>query len=103
MVKFYSVEISAESQDQADRILDALLAKRLVTGGQFIRTPARFLWKGDVVNMDYLTVTSFTVEKHKNKIIEIAEEISEETVPMVRFTLMEGNQKLMDWIEETVA
>jgi len=74
-----------------------------VTGGQFINTPARFLWRGKVTDMDYMTITSFTIAKHKAKIIEIAERASHESVPMIRFTQFEGNQKLLNWIEETVA
>lgn len=103
MSKFFNVEISAENQDQADKIVNALLEKKLVTGGQFIHAPARFRWKGEIVDMDYVTITSFTVEKHKDAIIRLASEVSKETLPMIRFTPFEGNPKLQEWIEETVA
>ncbi len=44
---FYKVEISAETLEDSRTILDALLAQKLVTGGQFFETPSRFLWKGE--------------------------------------------------------
>ena len=94
--------MSAEDQEQADAILNILLKKKLVTGGQFIKSPARFLWKGEVVNMDYITVTPFTIEKNKNVIIQEVKNISEEEVPMIRFSLFEGNNELIDWINQTV-
>ncbi len=103
MGKFLNVEISAENQAQADKIMNALLKEKLVTGGQFIHAPARFRWQGKVVDMDYVTITSFTIDKHKDAIIEVASQASEESVPMLRFTEFYGNPKLLAWIEETVA
>ena len=61
----YKVEISAESVDDAEVLIDALLAERLVTGGQFIETPSRFLWKGEVIDQIYVTATSFTTDEHR--------------------------------------
>ena len=102
MSKFLNVEISAENQAQADKIMNVLLEKRLVTGGQFIQAPARFRWKGKIVNMNYITITSFTIDKNKNAIIKHASQASEEEAPMIRFTPIEGNAKLLQWIQKTV-
>lgn len=101
-MKHFTVKISAENQEQADTIMNALLEKKLVTGGQFINAPARFWWKGEIANMDYITITSFTVEAYKQKIIEIVERVSEEEVPMIRFNEFESNKKLYEWIEDAL-
>jgi uncharacterized protein involved in tolerance to divalent cations len=100
---YYKLEISAEDQAQADAILGSLLDKKLVTGGQFIATPSRFLWKGKVIDQPYVTVTSFTIDRHKAAIIESVRHTSAEEVPMVVFLPFEGNSELLKWIEETVA
>jgi uncharacterized protein involved in tolerance to divalent cations len=97
------LQISAESKEQAYAILDALLAKQLVTGGQIINAPARFLWKGKVVDMDYFTVTSYTIEKHKLEIVSVVKMISVEEIPMITFTAFDGNEELLQWISGTVA
>jgi uncharacterized protein involved in tolerance to divalent cations len=97
------LQISAESKEQAYAILDALLAQKLVTGGQIINAPARFLWKEKIVDMDYFTVTSYTIEKHKSEIISVVKMISVEEVPMITFTAFEANQELLGWIATTVA
>jgi uncharacterized protein involved in tolerance to divalent cations len=99
---YYELYISAETQAQADRILDALLDKKLVTGGQFIAAPARFLWKGKIENMQYVTITSFSTSDHKKDIIDVVESVSEEEVPMIRFVNIESNEKLNNWIDETL-
>lgn len=100
--KYLHVTISAEDKDQADKILHALLEKKLVTGGQIINAPARFLWKGEITNLDYFTITSFTVEDNKETIILAVEKVSIEDIPMITFTPLDGNKKLLNWIDETV-
>ncbi len=101
---YYEVKISAENQAQADTILDSLLEKKLVTGGQFIVAPARFLWKGKVENMNYITITSYTIDTHKDSIIEDVRKTTAEAVPMITFVSPSDlNQELQDWIDETLA
>ncbi len=102
MTRFYKVEVSADTEKQANDILNALLAKKLVTGGQIIHAPARFLWKGAINDIDYYMTWSWTVEKHKEAIIDEVLKVSEEEVPSVIFSLIDGNEKLLEWIEETV-
>lgn len=105
MSTYYEVKISAENQTQADTILNSLLAKKLVTGGQFIVTPARFLWKGKIVDMqEYVTITSYTTDKHRAAVIEDVRKTSVEEVPMVTFVMLHDlNQELREWIEGTLA
>jgi uncharacterized protein involved in tolerance to divalent cations len=97
------VEISAENRKQADTILNALLEQRLVTGGQFLASPARFLWKGDVVDMEYVTITSFTLEQHREEVIQAVKANSVEDVPMIAFFSFTPNPELADWIKATVS
>ncbi len=104
MSLYYEVKISAENQNQADTILNSLLEKRLVTGGQFIKQPARFLWKGKAQDMDYVTITSYTNERCKDAVMEDVRKTSAEEVPMMTFTLPNDiNVELRNWIDETLA
>lgn len=103
MNNLLKLEISAENQTQADTILSALLTAKLVTGGQFIHAPARFLWKQEITDMDdYVTITSYTSSKHKAAIIEAVKGVASEEVPMVTFTTFEANPELETWIQETL-
>lgn len=104
MSLYYEVKISAENQKQADKILNSLLEKRLVTGGQFIHEPARFLWKGAVQDMEYITITSFTTDRHKDAVIKDVRKTSEEEVPMITFVQPDDlNVDLRDWIDQELA
>lgn len=102
--EYYEVKISAENQAQAETILNSLLEKRLVTGGQFLSSPARFLWKGEINDMpEYVTITSYTTSEHITDLIEDVRSTSEEEVPMVTFVSPAAmNSELQDWIDETL-
>jgi uncharacterized protein involved in tolerance to divalent cations len=104
MMVYYELKISAENQAQADVILNSLLEKKLVTGGQFITAPARFLWKGAINNMqEYVTITSYTTDPHRDAIIEDVLRTSAEEVPMITFLVIdELNEELRKWIEQTL-
>jgi uncharacterized protein involved in tolerance to divalent cations len=103
MTTYYEVKISAENHKQAETILNTLLEKKLMTGGQIIEAPAHFIWKGEINTMpNYCTIWSYTTDQHKETIIGTVREVSVEEVPMVWFTAIEGNKELLTWIDETL-
>jgi len=103
MTIYYEVKISAENQEQADKILNSLLEKKLVTGGQFLKAPARFLWKGKVTDMDYITITSYTTDTQKQAVMEDVRRTTAEETPMMTFVPPgDLNKELRDWIDETL-
>ena len=99
---YLQVFISAEDKEQADKILNSLLNKKLVSGGLLLNAPARFWWKGEIANMNYYNISTFTKEKHKKAIIDDVKKTSIEEVPMIWFTKFEGNEELLKWIDETL-
>jgi len=102
MSKYYKVEISAETKEQAEQILTPLLEKKLVTGGQIVNAPAKFLWKGEITDMDYYVINSFTVGECKDAIVSEVKKVSIEEVPMITFLEMSGNNELLRWIKKTL-
>jgi len=99
---YLQVWISAEDRKQADKILNSLLDKKLVIGGQIIMAPARFWWKGKIVNMNYIGINTFTKKQNKEKIIDDIKKTSVEEVPMISFVEFEGNKEFTDFIDETL-
>jgi uncharacterized protein involved in tolerance to divalent cations len=102
---YYTLEISAETHEQATSILETLLAKKLVNGGQILKSPGHFLWKGKLVDMpDYCTIRTFTVDEHKQAIIDTVKVISIEDAPMITFThIDDANQELLDYINREIS
>lgn len=102
-MKYYQVYISAENIVQADTILNSLLKKKLVAGGLLLNAPARFWWKGKITDMDYYNISVFTIERHKQAIINDVKKTSIEEVPMIWFVEFEGNKELLSWIDEALS
>lgn len=100
--KYLQAYISAESKKQADRILNSLLEKKLVAGGLITRGPARFWWKGKIIDMDYFNISAFTKARHQPAIITDVKKTSVEEVPMVWFIEFVGNPELLRWIDGAV-
>lgn len=100
--QFLNLTISAETKENANEILKSLLDKKFVPGGPIINSPAKFFWKGKIIDMEYFTIMTFTLKKHKAAIIQAVEEVSVEEVPMITFTSAEPNEKLLKWVEKTV-
>ncbi|MER9316166.1 hypothetical protein NKI31_11735 [Mesorhizobium sp. M0659] len=114
-MQYYQVLISAEQTVQANRILDALMARQLVLGGPVVGGPAKFLWnfnESDVaeglrehklftVEQDYNYIITYTREDLKDELIDVAESASLEEVCMISLMPMEMNRALRNLLDST--
>ena|ERR1700722_7604915 len=97
------VVISAENAQQVKEILDALLLKKVVAGGMITQGPAKFWWKGELVEMLYYNISAFTRTSLRNQIVDTVEQISVEEVPGITFSPLDSNQKFLDWIDTSLS
>ncbi len=100
MKEYREAHISAKDEDQANLILNTLLEKKLVTGGLLFIAPARFLWKEKLVDLQYFNITAFTMEKNQKAIIETVKKITNEELPTIWFTEIDGSDELLAWIDD---
>ncbi len=100
-MKYIHVLISAENKEQANTILDALLAQKLIFGGPILEGPAKFWWKGEICSMDYAYILTYTREDLKEKMTCEAEKASEEEVCMISCMPLDANPALINLLDET--
>jgi uncharacterized protein involved in tolerance to divalent cations len=100
-MQYYHVLISAENKEQANTILDALLVKKLIFGGPILEGPAKFWWKGEICEMNYAYILTYTREDLKERMITEAEQASVEEVCMVSLMPLEGNEALIKLLADT--
>jgi uncharacterized protein involved in tolerance to divalent cations len=102
-MKYFQVLINSENRQQAANILDHLLTERLVIGGPIFNGPAKFLWEGTLMDMDYCLIVTYSREDKKASLIEVAEKASTEKVCMISFLPLEGNAQLLKLIDDELS
>ncbi len=103
MSSHYQALISANSQDQANAILDSLLREKAISGGLITHGPSRYWWKGVIEEQEYYNISAFIPAANKENIIETVRQISQDETPIVAFFPIEGNQDFLDWIDNSVS
>lgn len=102
MGEFCQVIISATSKEEADKISDSLVTKKLIAGSLIIRGPSRYWWEGKIVEKEYFNVQAFSLLRNKDKIIEDVKKIHSDECPIIAFSIIDGNKEFLDWIKEFV-
>jgi periplasmic divalent cation tolerance protein len=94
--------ISATSKDEAEEIADTLLEKDLLAGTLIVDGDSRYHWKGEIVNETYYNIQAYTVEEHREEVIEEVRKIHSDETPIIEYTEIDGNGDFLDWISESV-
>jgi uncharacterized protein involved in tolerance to divalent cations len=102
MSGFCQIIISATTKDEADKISDSLVTKKLIAGSLIINGPSRYWWENKIVEKIYYNVQAFSLMKNKNKIIEEVKKIHSDKCPIIAFSKIDGNKEFLEWIAEFV-
>lgn len=102
MKEFCQIIISATSREEANKISDSLVTKKLIAGSLIVKGPSRYWWKGEIVEKEYYNVQTFSLTKNKEKIIEEVKIIHSDDCPIIAFFEMDGNKEFLDWVKESV-
>ncbi len=94
--------ISATSKEEAEQICDSLLEEELLAGTLIIDGDSRYHWKGEIVNERYFNIHAYTLEKHREEVIEEVRKIHSDETPIIEYHEIDGNQDFLDWIEKNV-
>jgi len=100
--EFCQVLVSATNKDEADRISDILITKKLVAGVLIVKGPSRYWWEGEIVEKEYYNVQAFSLIKNKEEIIGEVKKVHSDECPIIAFFEMEGNEEFLDWIRDSV-
>jgi periplasmic divalent cation tolerance protein len=92
--------INCPKEEEANKILDLLLEKRLVAGGLITHGPSRYHWKGKIEEQEYFTISTFSLFKNKQEIISEVRKISSDETPIIVFLDIDGNDDFLKWIED---
>lgn len=102
MSEFCQILISSTSREEANKISDSLVTKRLIAGSLIIKGPSRYWWDGKIVEKEYYNVQAFSLIKNKEKIIKEAKKIHSDKCPIIAFFEIDGNREFLDWVKGSV-
>lgn len=98
--KHCQILINCPKREEANKILDMLLEKRLVAGGLITNGPSRYHWKGRIEEQEYFTISTFSLFKNKQRIISEVRKLHSDETPVLVFLNIDGNEDFLKWIEE---
>lgn len=94
--------ISATSKEEAEDICDELLEKKLLAGTLITDGDSRYHWKGEIQEEKYFNIHAYTLEKHREEVIEEVRKLHSDETPIIEYHEIDGNQDFLDWIKESV-
>jgi uncharacterized protein involved in tolerance to divalent cations len=98
--KFCQILINCPKIEEANKILDVLLEKRLVAGGLITHGPSRYHWKGKIEEQEYYIISTFSLFRNKQKIISEVRKLNSDETPAIVFLNIDGNDDFLKWIDD---
>lgn len=100
--EYCQVLISATTKEEADKISDLLISKKLIAGSLITKGDSRYWWDGKIVEKEYFNISCFSLIKNKDKVVREVKLIHSDKCPIIVFTEIDGNIEFLNWIKENV-
>ena len=101
MTKYCVVTTTCDKIEIANKIMNTLLEKRLVSCCQMTKVESSYWWEGEIVKEPELLIQMKT---KKDLFKEVEKEILSihdyETCEIISFDINEGNDKYLKWMED---
>lgn len=101
MNKYIMITTTFDSEEEANKITELLLEKRLVSCCQISNITSSYHWKGKIEHTNELLL-QMKSKKDLYKEIEkvILDNHSYETPQLIAYDIVDGYKEYLDWIEE---
>lgn len=105
MSRHVEVHVTADSREEAERIVNAAVASRVAAGAQISGPIAStYWWKGEIQrNDEYLILMKTTTDRLDDLILVVKEAHSYETPEIVAIPIEGGLADYLNWITEETA
>ena len=101
MTKYCIVTTTCDKLEIANKIIDTLLKKRLVSCCQMSNIESSYWWKGEIVkDPEFLIQMKTKKDSFKEVEKEILSIHDYETCEIISYDIDEGNDKYLKWMEE---
>jgi uncharacterized protein involved in tolerance to divalent cations len=102
MEEITQIWISAKNNQEANKISDSLVIKKLIAGSLIIKGDSRYWWEGKIVEKEYYNISCFSLMKNKEQIIKEVKKLHSDKCPIIAFTKIDGNSEFLNWVIDSV-
>lgn len=97
---FFVVYVTAKDEEEAKKIANHLLAKRLIACANMFNIKSLYWWKGKIENDDEVVLIMKTQKEHKERIVNEVKALHSYEMPCIEFLPIEdGNPDYLAWIK----
>src|SRR3989344_1565893 len=96
---FVSCYITAKSKGEAEKIISALLKKRLIACANMFPVKSQYWWKGKIEKSSEYVIIAKTRKEKEKKIIAEVKDIHSYEVPCIVFYDIRGSKNYLEWID----
>jgi periplasmic divalent cation tolerance protein len=102
-MKYIVVFITASTEEEAKKIADELLSKRLIACANILsKVSSLFWWQGRIDSAEEVFLILKTKECLLDEVIKVAKELhSYETAEIIALPIIGGNEDYLQWINES--
>lgn len=101
MNKYIMVTTTFNNENEAERIINLLLEKRLVSCCQLSRIKSAGYWKGKIIRNDELLLQMKSKKKLFKEIEKVILENHSYDIPqLIAYDIVDGYKGYLDWIEK---
>ncbi|MBR1376415.1 MAG: divalent-cation tolerance protein CutA [Bacilli bacterium] len=100
-MKYIMITTTFDNKEEANKIIDILLSKRLVSCCQLSNIESSYHWKGNIEHAnEYLLLMKSKKELFKEIEKVILENHSYEIPQLVAYDIVDGYKDYLDWIDK---
>ncbi len=95
------IYITCRDRDEAEKIAEFLLLKRLVACTNIFPISSMFWWKGEIDKTEEFVLIAKTIKSQYPKVEKAAKTMHSYEVPcIISFNVEQGSEEYLDWISE---
>ena len=94
--------ITAKDKKEAEKIISALLEKRLIACANMFSVKSQYWWKGKIEKSSEYAIIAKTRKEKEKEIIKVVKGIHSYEVPCIVFSEITGSKDFLDWIEKEI-
>ena len=102
MSKYIIVRTFCDDKENANKIIDSLLEKKLIVGSQMSEIYSKYWWNNYLEESKEYKLEFRTKSSRYKEVEELIKEIHTYKLPEISYSTFEGSKEIEEWIDKFV-